>query len=178
MYTVLIEFVPIIGFFVAYKLYDIYIATIVCMICILGQMIYSFFAKGKIENSQIITLIAIAVLGGATIWLHNEMFIKWKPTVVYWVFSLLFIFSKLIFKQTLSEKIMKKSVNLSQKSCRQLNNICAVFFMIMGFINIWVVYHYSTDVWVNFKLFGSLGLTVLFAIIVAMFIKKNIIAQS
>lgn len=177
MTAFLVEFLPILSFFVTYKFYDIYIATIVCIAFVILQMLYSFFVNGKIEKVQLITVLAIIILGSTTILLHDEMFIKWKPTVLYWIFSFAFILSKLFFKQTLAEKIMQNKVMLSSQNWVQLNNICAVFFMLMGLINLWVVYNFSTNVWVNFKLFGGLGLSVLFSLIVAIFIQKNTVNE-
>lgn len=174
MSAILIEFVPIVAFFVTYKLYGIYMATIACVVCMLIQMVYNYFTKGKVENSQLIGLLAVSVLGGATIWLHNDLFIKWKPTVVYWVFSLLFLTSPWVFKQPLIKKILDKNISIKDNIWEKLNLMCTLFFALMGFLNLWVVYNFSTDVWVNFKLFGSLFLTIVFTILIGLFIQKHI----
>lgn len=173
MSAILIEFIPIVAFFIVYKLHGIYLATIVCIACMVLQMLYNYFTKGKVENSQLIALAVIVILGGTTVWLHNELFIKWKPTVLYWIFSSLFLFSPWIFKQPLAEKILNKNITLAKDAWKKLNTMCAMFFAFMGFLNLWVVYNFNTDVWVNFKLFGSLGLTLVFTILVGLFVQKN-----
>ena len=162
-----------VAFFVVYKLYGIYLATIVCTVCMILQMLYNYFTKGKVEKSQLIALAVIVILGGTTVWLHNELFIKWKPTVLYWIFSGLFLLSPWIFKQPLAEKILNKNISLDENAWKNLNTMCAIFFLFMGFLNLWIVYNFNTDVWVNFKLFGSLGLTIVFTILVGLFVQKH-----
>lgn len=178
MQAIFIDMLPILLFFIAYKLYGIYIATATCIVVMLLQMLYSLKHNGKIPSSQLILLATVCVLGGATLWFKNEMFIKWKPTVVYWVFSLAFLLSPYFLKTTLIQKMLGAHVSLLKQNWKRLNGACALFLLIMGAINLWVVYHFNTDTWVNYKLFGTIILTLAFAISISAYVSRHALPDS
>ena len=123
---------------------------------------------------QGITFVMIVILGTATLLAHNPMFIKWKPTAIYWTFSLLFFGSRFIGKKPFIQRIMEKTISLPQKIWNHLNWAWIMFFTTIGSVNLFVVYHFSTNTWVNFKLFGVLGSTLLFGIAQALYLAKFI----
>ncbi len=170
----LFDFFPIILFFIAYKLVGIYIATVVAMIAALLQTISFRVKHRRFEFTHIITLAIIFILGSATIIFHDAMFIKWKPTVVYWLFALLFLGTQFIGNKTLIQRMMDGKLTLPNFIWTRLNLSWAVFFTTMGVANLYVVYHYSTNAWVNFKLFGTLSLTIVFVVIQSLYIAKHI----
>jgi intracellular septation protein len=170
----LFDFFPIIVFFVVFKLFGIYPATAAAIIISIIQNFTYYFKHKKIENMRFITLIIVFVLGGATLAFHNILFIKWKPTVVYWIFALVFLGSHFLNKKPLFRVAMESKVTLPDAVWRKLNYSWGLFFLIVGGANLYVAYHYSTNVWVNFKLFGILGLMVLFVILQAIFLAKHV----
>lgn len=157
------DLLPIILFFLAYKFYGIYIATAVAIIAVFAQVAATFIRGKKPEIMQIITLGMVLILGSATLFFHNELFIKWKPTAVYWVLGTVFLMTTFISKKNLVQKMLEKNLTLPDKAWSTLNTTWYCFFFLMGFINLFVVYQFDTDTWVNFKLFGTLILTLLFA---------------
>lgn len=161
---ILFDFFPILLFFVAFKLYDIYVATMVAIAATVLQVGVAWIRTRKVEPMHIITLALIVVFGGATIYFKDELFIKWKPTVVNWLFGIAFLLSQVSGGRTFVERMMGGNIDLPSTIWRRLNVAWASFFITLGFINLFVVYTFDTETWVNFKLFGLLGLTVLFAI--------------
>jgi intracellular septation protein len=170
----LFEFVPIILFFIAFKFYDIYIATGVVIVATIIQVSITWIIYKKVETMQWITLGLILVMGGATIYLQNEQFIKWKLTVIEWLFGLAFLGSQFFAKKTLVERMMGASLELPPVIWKRLNLMWASFFISVGFINIYVMQNYNTDDWVTFKTFGVPGLMVIFIIFQMIFIYKYI----
>lgn len=160
----LYDFFPILLFFIAYKIYGIYAATIVAMAASFIQVGGFWLKHRRFENMHLITLGLIIVLGGATLWLQDERFIKWKPTLVNWMFAIAFLGSQFIGKKPLVERMMGAAVQLPNEIWGRLNLIWIIFFTLMGLANLYVVYNYDTDTWVNFKLFGMMGLTFAFVI--------------
>lgn len=159
----LFDFFPILLFFIAYKLYGIYVATAVAIAASFLQVGLFWLKHRRFENMHLITLVLIAVLGGATLFLQNEMFIKWKPSVLNWVFGLVFLGSQFIGRKNITERMLGKNISLPAPVWTRLNLSWVVFFMVMGFANLYVVYSFDTNTWVNFKLFGMMGLTLAFA---------------
>lgn len=172
----LFDFLPIIIFFIAYKIAGIYVATAVAIVATFTQVAIFWIRHRKVESLHIVTLVLITVLGTATLLLHNQLFIKWKPTAIYWVFSLLFLGSQFFGKQTMIERLMKGQIELKNPQIwKRLNFMWAVFFLTLGSINVYVLYHFDTNTWVNFKLFGTLILTLVFVIIQAIYISRHVI---
>lgn len=168
----LFEFFPIILFFIAFKLYDIYVATAVVIVATLLQVGYAWFRHRKVETMQWITLGLIVVMGGATILLHDEQFIKWKLSIIEWLFGLAFIGSQFIGKKPFVERMMSKSLTLPDFVWRRLNLMWGCFFITVGFINVYVMHHYTTDEWVTFKTFGVPGLMIVFILLQMVFLYK------
>ncbi len=169
----LVDFFPIILFFIAYKFFGIYVATSVAMTTCFIQVGWQWFKHHQVDILQIVTLILITVLGGATLLLHNELFIKWKPTAINWVFAVIFLASHLS-KQTIMQRLMANNIVLPIAVWTRLNLSWVIFFFITGLANLYVVYHFDTNTWVNFKIFGLLGMTVAFVILQAIYLSKYI----
>jgi intracellular septation protein len=170
----LVEFIPIILFFIAFKLYDIYVATAVVIVATIIQVAYNWIRYRKVETMQWITLGLIVVMGGATILLHDEQFIKWKLSIIEWLFGLAFLGSQFIGKKPFVERMMSSSLTLPPFVWRRLNLMWGAFFMSVGFINLYVMFHFNTDQWVTFKTFGVPGLMVVFILLQMVFLYKYI----
>ena len=168
----LFDFFPILLFFVAYKAGDIYIATITAILSSLAIVLYGRFKKGHFEKMPLFTLITITILGGATLFFRNDMFIKWKPTAIYWLLALVFLGSHYIgaSKKPLIQRAAEENIELPQKTWYRLSYSWMIFFTLLGLLNIYVIYNFDTNTWVNFKLFGTMGLTLLFVILQSIYI--------
>jgi len=173
----LVDFLPILLFFLAYKLYDIYVATAVAIVASVIQVVWSWFRHRKVENIQWITMGLIVVLGGLTLLLKDETFIKWKPTLVNWLFAVVFLGSQYIGSKSVLQRMMAANITLPEPVWHRLNWIWVSFFTALGAINLYVAYHYDTETWVNFKLFGMMGLTILFIIAQGFYLSRYIKAD-
>lgn len=174
----LFDFFPILIFFICYKIFGIYSATAVAMLASLAQVIFHRIKHQRYEKMHLISMSLIFVLGGATLFFHNPWFIKWKPTGIYWLSSLLFIGSSFIGQKTIIQKMMEGNVSLPSKIWGRLNMAWAIFFILMGTLNLYVAYFYDTDFWVNFKLFGGVGFTLLFVFLQAIYLTRHIVEDS
>lgn len=173
----LFDFFPILLFFIGYKFYGIYVATMIAMAASLLQVLFFWLKHRKIEITHSITLVLILVLGAATLFSQNAIFIKWKPTAIYWIFAVLFLGSQVIGKKPFFQRLMDDKIALPTSVWQRLNFSWAVFFGCMGGINLYVAYHCKTDTWVNFKMFGTLGSTLVFGILQAIYMAKYLKAQ-
>ncbi len=169
-----LDFIPIILFFIAFKLYDIYVATAVVIVATLLQVGFNWFKYKKVETMQLITLGLVVVFGGATILLHDEQFIKWKLSIVEWLFGTAFIGSQFIGKKPFVERMMSKTLTLPDNVWRRLNLMWGCFFITVGFINVYVMYQYNTEQWVTFKTFGVPGLMLVFILLQMVYLYKYI----
>lgn len=193
----LFDLFPVIIFFVAYKLGDanpeatrhilqslgmpqptgandkpgIYLATFIAIIASVAQILWVKLRGQKVEIMLWVSLGIIVLFGGATLWLHDESFIKWKPTVLYWVFASV-IFGAALFGRNIIRGLMAPQMELPDSAWSRLNLSWGGFFAVMGVVNLWVAFNYSTDDWVNFKLFGSMGLMLVFVIAQGMMLSK------
>jgi intracellular septation protein len=170
----LLEFFPIILFFVAYKLYDIYIATAVIIVATIIQVAYTWLKHRKVETMQWITLGLVIVFGGATIYLHDEQYLKWKFSIIEWLFGIAFLSSHFIGKKTFIERMMSSNMTLPSLIWKRLNFSWASFFTGMGFLNVYVMYNFNTDDWVTFKTFVAPGIMVIFMVVQMVFLYKFI----
>lgn len=169
----LFDFFPVILFFIAFKTFDVFVATGVIMVASLLQLAIHWLRTRKFETMHLVTFAAVVLLGGATLILHDEKFIKWKPTVAYWFTAIAFLGSHFVgSKKTIIQRIMGEQVTLSKALWTKLNISWIIFFVFAGALNLAVAYNTSTEVWVNFKLFGLLAITLCFAIIQGLFITK------
>lgn len=170
----LIDFFPILLFFVAFKVWGVYVATGVAIAATIAQIIYLRIKNGKVEPMQWISLGLIVVFGGATLISHNDTFIKWKPTVLYWLMAAALLGSQWLMGKNLIQKLMSAQVQLPQPVWDKLNYSWAIFFVLMGALNIWVAHQFDLDTWVTFKMFGGLGLMVVFVVAQAMYLSRHI----
>jgi intracellular septation protein len=170
---ILVDFLPILLFFVVYKLVNIYWATAAAMAAALVQVLFHWFKYHRLDRMQVITLVLITLLGGMTLLLHNEIFIKWKPTAINWAFALIFLGSHFIGKKPLIQRMLDQNIQLPATIWTRLNIGWTIFFLLMGIVNLFVAYYFDTDIWVDFKLFGMLGLTLLFVILQSLYLAKH-----
>jgi len=152
----------------------ILLATAVAIIASAAQIVYLLLRGRKVDAMLWVSLAIIVVFGGATIYFHNEAFIKWKPTVLYWVFALALVGAQLTMGKNLIRLMMKAQIELPDVVWNRLNMAWAAFFAAMGFINLYIAYNFPTSIWVNFKLFGFMGLMIAFVIGQTMFLSKYI----
>lgn len=170
----ILEFFPIILFFIAYKFYDIYIATAVVIASTIVQVVTYWLMYRKVETMQWITLVLILVMGGATLYLQNEQFIKWKLTIIEWLFGGALLTSQFIGDKTFIERMMGANLELPSLIWKRLNLCWALFFISVGFLNLYVMSNYSTDDWVSFKTFGVPGLMLVFIVVQMAFLYKHV----
>ena len=160
----LFDLFPIILFFGAFKVWGIFTATAVAIVATLVQIAWVAFRHRKVDPMLWLSLGIVVVFGGATLVLHDETFIKWKPTVLYWAFSVVLCVSQVVFGKNLIEAMMGKQITLPPRIWTQLNFVWSIFFALLGILNLFVAYHFSTDAWVDFKLFGATGILVVFIV--------------
>jgi intracellular septation protein len=211
----LTDFFPIILFFVAYKLYGIYMATAVAIGASVLQVAWFRWRHGRVERMHLVTLGLLVVFGGLTLALRDPIFVMWKPTIVNWLFAAVFLGSQLFGERTLVERMMGQAIEVPGIIWRRLNWSWIGFFVLLGLANLYVVYigsgffaakqalltvsgtteidlAHCTDlftgvsltlcdsaqaseaVWVNFKLFGMMGLTIMFVIAQALYLARHI----
>lgn len=185
------DFLPIALFFIAYKYgggvyewqgqeYDvkgIYVATAVMIVATLIQTAVSWFLHKTVEKMHIVTLVLVVILGGATLWLQNPEFIMWKPSVVNWLFAAGFAGAAMFSEKNLLERMMGEHIQLEKVFWNRLNLAWIAFFVLSGVLNLYVAFNFSEETWVNFKLFGLLGLTILFIIAQSIYLAKHAIEK-
>lgn len=170
----LFDFFPVLLFFIAYKFYGIYIATLTAMAASLAQVGFFWLKHRRFELTHVVTLLLILVLGSATLIFHNEMFIKWKPTAIYWVFAIMFGATQFLGNKPLIQRMMEGKIILPTNIWYKLNVSWATFFAFMGAVNLFIAYYFNTDTWVDFKLFGILGSTLVFGIAQSIYMAKYV----
>lgn len=168
------DFLPILLFFIAYKMYDIYVATAVAIAAAIIQAGLFYSKHRKLEKMHLINVGFLTVFGGATLLFQDEAFIMWKPSVLNWVFAVILIGSHFIGEKTIMQRLMDHTIKLPREVWNRINISWALFFVFSGFLNIYVAYNFDTDTWVNFKLFGLMGLTLLFIIAQGFYIMRQI----
>ena len=139
----LFDFFPILVFFLCYKFYGIYAATAIAMALSVFQVVFYRLKYQRYEKLHVISLVLICVLGGATLIFHDPWFIKWKPTVIYWLSGVIFLGSAYIGKKPVIQKIMESNISLPLPIWRRLSHAWTLFFITMGFVNIYIAYHYD-----------------------------------
>ena len=173
----LFDFFPVILFFVAYKVADIFVATGVAIAASIAQIAWVLARRHKVTNMQWMGLVIIVLFGGATLLLRDETFIKWKPTVLYWLAGAVFL-GALAFRTNLVKAVMSEGIELPEVIWTKLAIAWGVFFLFKGSLNLWVAYTFPTDVWVNFKLFGGMGLMLAFVIAQALWLSRHMPEES
>src|SRR5215210_4695653 len=134
----LFDFFPILLFFVTFKLYGIYAATAVAIGASFGQIGWLLLRGRKIDRMLWVSLGVITVFGGATLLFANETFIKWKPTVLYWVFATALTLSAFFFRKNLVRSMMEHQVSLPEEIWSRLLASWSIFFAAMGILNLYV----------------------------------------
>ena len=168
----LLDFFPILLFFGAFKIWDIFVATTVAIVATLLQLAWMRYSTGRTEPMQWLSLGVIVVFGGATLVAQDETFIKWKPTVLYWAMGGALLVGQVFFRRNWLQSLMKSQMALPDHAWRVMLWSWCGFFAVMGVLNIWVAYHFDTDTWVNFKLFGGMGLMLVFVLAQAMYLGR------
>lgn len=163
----LTDFLPLLFFFAAYLYGDLYFAVGVLMIAMPIGLALKTYWTGKIDKIYFSSTIFLLVFGGATLLFRNPLFLYWKPTVFYWVVSIVFLASQWIGAMTIVERLFGRTIELFRAQWIKLNLMWTVFFIFAGGLNIYVAYSFSEATWVKFKVFGLLGLTIVFIIIQA-----------
>jgi intracellular septation protein len=161
----LVDYLPIVVFFGAYFYADIYFATGVLMIVMPVIMAAQWYFTRQFNKIYAASTALVLVLGGATLALHNPLFLFWKPTVLNWAIALVFMGSQFIGEKPIVQRMMESAAELSVQQWRRLNQIWVAFFLIIGGLNLYVAYSFSETTWVKFKLFGMLGLTLVFVVV-------------
>ena len=173
----LLDLLPVILFFVTYRLTDIFVATGVLIVAVLIQTAVQWIRHRKVSPMSLISGVLVLIFGGLTLLIHDKSFIQWKVTVVNWLFAAAFLASRFIGERTLVERIMGENVQLERPVWQRLNWAWIVFFLLLGAVNLYVAWNFSENVWVNFKLFGMLGLTFLFALVQGFWLASKIPAE-
>jgi intracellular septation protein len=170
----LFDIFPVLLFFIAFKFWGIYTATAVAIGATIGQVGWSWLRHRKVDTMLWVSLCIIALFGGATLWLHDETFIKWKPTVLYWLFGIILFGADFLFRKNLIRAMMEKQLTLPDAVWRKLNLSWVAFFALMGAANLYVAFHFPTETWVDFKLFGGTGLMVVFIVAQGLLLSRHI----
>ena len=158
----LIDFVPVIIFFVVYRLYGIYPATAAIIVAMAAQIAYQWIRHRKVSKMLLFSGAAVAVLGGITLALRDPIFIQWKPTIVSWATAIAFLGSQFIGRKTLTERMLAQALEGERAPPWKLFNLLwVVSFAALGALNLYVAYRFDEATWVNFKVFGTMGWIVL-----------------
>jgi len=172
MMKFLFDLFPVILFFVAFKIYDIFVATAVAIATAILQIGWLWFRHRQIDKMMWINLAIIVIFGGATLISQDETFIKWKPTVLYWLIATVLLVSNQMFGKNLIQAMLEKQIALPSLIWNKLNLSWVGFFMSMGCINLYVAFNFSIDTWVTFKLFGATGLMLTFIVLQVLMLGK------
>lgn len=159
------DFFPLLAFFVAYKFAGIFVATGVIIAAVIIQTIVQWVMHRKVSQMALISGGLVLVFGGLTLWIHDEAFIKWKVTAVYWLFAAGLLMSQFVGDRPMIQRMLESGFTLQRPMWRRLNLIWALFFLAIGALNIYVIRTFSTDFWVKFKVFGVLGLMLVFMVL-------------
>ncbi len=168
----LFDLFPVILFFATFKLAGIFMATAAAIVATLMQIGWVKWHHGKVDGMLLASGVIVVVFGGATLLLHDETFIKWKPTVLYWLFALVLTNAEVFWKKNLIRSMMGEQITLPDTVWRKLNHSWAGFFAVLGIINLYVAFNYPTESWVNFKLFGTTGMMLAFVIVQSLMLSK------
>lgn len=200
---ILFDFLPIVLFFAAFKYGDghkewasqfasehfgfmvsggvvgpaeapVLLATVVVVLATMAQIAYLLLRGRKVDMMLWVSFVLVTVLGAATVWFHSETFIKWKPSGLYWVMGLAFWVSQTFFKKNLLQALMGEQLKLPALVWQRLGLAWAAFFLLMGALNLYIAYNFTTATWVNFKLFGGMGLMLLFTLAQGIYLTRHI----
>jgi intracellular septation protein len=169
----LFDFFPVIIFFTVYMLtgQNIYYATAVIIPVTILQVLFFWLKNKKIDSVLLVNCILVTFFGGITLLFHHDIYIKLKITILSWLYATLLLGSQ-PFKKTLLELYMSSHLKLPSKIWSNINLMCGFYFVVLGGVNLYVLLHFPTAIWVKFKLFGVLGLTFLFYIALSFYLAK------
>ncbi|MES1191022.1 MAG: septation protein A [Steroidobacter sp.] len=170
----ILDFLPVIAFFVAYKLGGIYLATKTLMAAMPLLCLVTWLRTRKISGMLLTSTVLALAAGGITLALHDPMFVKWKLTLLDGIFALAFLVAPYLGGKTLVERVMGSNITLEPRQWRILNWMWVGFFLFTASINVYVLYHFSEAAWVNFKLYGTLGLTLVFVVMQAFWLADKL----
>ena len=168
-----LDFFPVVLFFIVFKLSDVFTATAVAIAATVLQIVWLRYKFGKVETMQWVSLGVIVVFGGATLISHDETFIKFKPSVLYIIMALALWVGEYGFGRNFLKQLMSSQIEVPDPVWRALVNAWGVFFLSMSVLNLWVAYNFDTDTWVNFKMFGGMGLMFVFVLGQALYLAKH-----
>ncbi|EMP7136247.1 septation protein A [Serratia marcescens] len=168
-----LDFLPLIVFFAFYKLYDIYVASGALIVATALALVFTWVKYRKVEKMTLITFLMVLLFGTLTLVFHNDLFIKWKVTVIYALFALALLISQWVLKKPLVQRMLGKELTLPDKVWSNLNLAWAVFFLACGLANIYVAFWLPQSVWVNFKVFGLTVLTLVFTLLSGIYIYRH-----
>lgn len=172
----LYEILPVFLFFIAFKAFDIYVATVVGIVTTLIQVLITRAWTKKWDRKQVITLIVFLVFGGLTLYFHDPIFVKWKPTIIFWIFAFAFFITQFFTKKPLIQRLMENLLQgkgeVPSGIWKKLNIVWALFFAGLGTLNLYIAYYYSNDAWVNFKFYGITGALFLVSIFQALYLTR------
>ena len=173
------EIFPVFLFFIAFKLYGIYVATVVGIVTTFLQVITTRIVSKKWDKKQFITLGVFLVFGGMTLYFHNPIFVKWKPTIIFWVFAIVIlitqIFTKKPLMQRLMENVLQDKGQIPKQIWKRVNLLWGCFFALLGSVNLFIAYSYSDETWVNFKFYGVTIALLAFSIFQALYLSRYLI---
>ncbi|AIJ09947.1 MULTISPECIES: septation protein A [Edwardsiella] len=169
----LLDFLPLVVFFVCYKLYDIYVASGALIAATAVALVLTWLKYRRVEKMTLITFIMVAIFGTLTLVFHNDLFIKWKVTVIYTLFALALLISQMVLKKPLIQRMLGKELQLPDSVWSRLNAAWALFFLGCGLANIYVAFWLPQSVWVDFKVFGLTALTLIFTLLSGVYIYRN-----
>lgn len=152
----------------------ILLATVVVILATVGQIAWTWFRKGKVDKMLWVSLVLVVVFGGLTLFFQNEAFIKWKPTLLYWIFAASLAFSASVLKKNAIKAMLGEQMTLPEAIWGRMNLAWIAFFLFMGGLNLFVAFNFTTDTWVNFKLFGGMGLLLVFVVLQGMMLSKYV----
>lgn len=172
----LYEILPVFLFFMAFKFYGIYAATVVGIGATLIQSVLTRLFTSKWDRKQLVTLGVFSFFGGLTLYFHDPIFVKWKPTIIFWIFAIILIGSQLFTKRPLIQRMMVNALDskyeIPFRVWTRLNIMWALFFALLGGVNLFVAYSYSSDAWVNFKFYGISIALLVFSILQAIYLAR------
>jgi len=146
------------------KIAPILLATVVVILATIAQIVWVAIRHGKVDKMLWVSLVLVVVFGGMTLVFQDESFIKWKPTILYWVFAGSMSFAAVVMKKNAIRTMLGEQLTLPEPVWAKVNLSWIAFFVVMGFLNLLIAFNFPTDVWVNFKLFGGMGLMLLFVL--------------
>lgn len=171
------DFIPLLVFFAVYKFYDIYTATAALMVVTVLQIAITWFTLRKLEKMHLITLGMVLVFGGFTLFFHDDAFIKWKVTVINLLFSAALLVSQFVLKKPLIKQMLGKEMQLPDAIWSRVNLAWAGFFAVAAATNTYIAFNLPQEVWVNFKVFGLLGMTLLFTVATVFYLYRHLPAE-